>query len=380
MKQKIFDNLKNIIGWKTRQKVLAFAVDDYGNVRLHSRQARENIANANPQRTNRRFDLYDSLETTEDLHALYETLSSVKDREGHAAIFTPYALPCNIDFEKINTNPGAGYQYESLSSTFEKLSVDQPAVYAGAWALWQEGVDSGLLAPEFHGREHLNLKLFSEKLRDRDQELMVALANRSNIGLTNTRYPTIRSTAAFSFWSADELNTMPTILETGLAAFEEVFGYRAIAFTPPAQEFHSSLEPVLWANGIRAIDKPFFTKRHLGEGASRREFNVTGFNRKDQVSTLVRNVVFEPTHDQGIDWVNLALQQIATAFRWNRPALVSSHRVNFCGHIDPQNREIGLTGLRELLRQVVRRWPDIRFVSVRELVKMIEKDHGVSHH
>jgi len=40
MKQAILNNLKNIWGWRTSRKIVVFSVDDYGNVRLDSRQAR----------------------------------------------------------------------------------------------------------------------------------------------------------------------------------------------------------------------------------------------------------------------------------------------------------------------------------------------------
>ena len=44
MKQVILDNLKNVFGWRTRRKIIVLSVDDYGNVRLASRKARENYA------------------------------------------------------------------------------------------------------------------------------------------------------------------------------------------------------------------------------------------------------------------------------------------------------------------------------------------------
>ena len=85
----------------------------------------------------------------------------------------------------------------------------------------------------------------------------------------------------------------------------------------------------------------------------------------------VRNVVFEPTHNRGIDWVNYSLRQVEIAFRWNRPAIISSHRVNFCGHIDPNNRKKGISALKELLHKIVQKWPDVEFMSANELGDLI---------
>jgi len=88
---------------------------------------------------------------------------------------------------------------------------------------------------------------------------------------------------------------------------------------------------------------------------------------------MVRNVVFEPTEDRGIDWVDFTLKQIKTAFRWNKPAIISSHRVNFCGHIDEKNREKGLKSLEGLLQEIVKKWPDVEFMSADELGNCILK-------
>ena len=63
--------------------------------------------------------------------------------------------------------------------------------------------------------------------------------------------------------------------------------------------------------------------------------------------------------------------QVEAAFRMHKPANISSHRVNFCGHIDPKNRELGLSALRELLHRIVKRWPDVEFISADELGKLI---------
>ena len=79
----------------------------------------------------------------------------------------------------------------------------------------------------------------------------------------------------------------------------------------------------------------------------------------------------QPTDDRGIDWVSYTIKQIEAAFRWYRPAIISSHRVNFCGHIDSENRRIGLSSLSELLTQILRRWPEVGFLAAHELAGLI---------
>ena len=102
MKQFLANHLKNISGWKTNRKLLAFAVDDYGNVRLHNKTAKENLIKSGVK-LNSRFDHLDALDTREDYEMLFEVLGSVKDINGNQAILTPYALPCNADYVPTKT-------------------------------------------------------------------------------------------------------------------------------------------------------------------------------------------------------------------------------------------------------------------------------------
>ena len=37
------NNLKNVQGWKTKRRLLAFAVDDYGNIRVANLKAKDNL-------------------------------------------------------------------------------------------------------------------------------------------------------------------------------------------------------------------------------------------------------------------------------------------------------------------------------------------------
>ena len=69
MKQALFNNIKNIRGWKTKRKVIVISVDDYGNVRLDSKKARERMNEAG-LKVRSRFDAFDTLETREDLEML----------------------------------------------------------------------------------------------------------------------------------------------------------------------------------------------------------------------------------------------------------------------------------------------------------------------
>lgn len=364
-------SLKNMPGWRSRQKLVVFNVDDYGNVRLASGSALEKLSKAGVKLEGR-FDLLDTLETREDLEALLGVLSSVRDGRGRPAVFTPYSLSANPDFSALRQNP-ENYHYEDLPSTFARRAAEDPQAYEGAWALWREGMEKGLLQPEFHGREHLNLRLLERKLARGDRDIMANLENDSMAGLRgDPKLASVGFTHAFGVADRGDIELHKAILSDGVKLFEDVFGRPARTFTPPAQRLHPGLYAHVEANGIRAIDKPLHTVRRLDRGKTRREINFLGSKRGQGHVTLVRNVVFEPNLHPGTDEVARTLSQISGAFRWGKPAMISSHRVNFCGHIDPANRRAGLSALKRLLDEIVRRWPDVEFIGAGELAARIE--------
>jgi hypothetical protein len=370
IKNRIINHLKNISGWKSNRKLLAFSVDDYGNIRLASSQAKEKL-NSKGVNLIGRFDQFDALDTRQDYEQLFEVLQSVKDKNGKSAVFSTYAMPSNVDFQASLMR--GEFVAENLDTTYERLSQEDPGNYKGAFSLLQEGIEKGLIRPQFHGREHLHVLAFNRLLQDENPELLANLESQSLAGVPNHHeLPKVRFNEAFSFWDISEIEMHKTIIEDGLNRFEKVYGYRPTTFTPPAMLIHPELYPFVENLGIEAIDKPRAHQVHLGNGNYQRESNRLGIQKGQKHVTIVRNCMFEP-NSKDIDWVKFTFDQINAAFFWGRPAIISSHRVNFCGHIDPENRKKGLVALQALLQKVLKTWPEVEFVSVDELVKIIKE-------
>jgi hypothetical protein len=370
-KEEIILNAKNIIGWKTNRKIIVFSIDDFGNVRVDSKQARLEM-DKQGLKILKHFDALDALESREDLEILFDTLTSVKDFKGKHPIFTAFCLPTNINFDKLKENNYSNYEFETLPNTYQKLGL-RFKNYERTWELWKEGINNNFLVPQFHGREHLNIKIFNELLKVKDHELLTALKNHSYTSIQNLSNKTISYTAAFDFFNYEENNSFHGIIKNGLDLFEEVYGNRAVHFNSPGGEENRIIHKYLLESGIKYIDAKLIKMEHLGKGKYRKEFNYTGKKNKLGQIFLVRNCVFEPSDISRNNWLEFAIKQIEIAFRWNRPAIISSHRVNFSGHINEDNRKNGNKVLGELLKLIIKKWPDAEFMSANELGNLIQK-------
>jgi hypothetical protein len=356
--------IKNIPGWRTTKKIVCFSVDDFGNVFLHSRQAREALRRQGIPIDQSRFSRLDILENEDDLNGLFEVLASVKDSKGKHACFTAFTMSANIDFDAIEKNNYSKYEYKSLSETFDSLPG-----YEKVWSLWKEGIRQGLLIPEFHGREHLNIHFLEEGMAKRDPIIMANLRNRSWAGLGYMG--NIGFTEAFSFNHFEEVEKQHDIIRDGLSLFEKLFDRKARHFNAPGAREHHSLHQTIKEGGLTMIDADILKAEHQGERRYKNIYNPFGRKNEAGLITIFRNCIFEPSLPEKSDWVDSCLKEIEIAFRVGKPANITSHRVNFVGGIEPANRDFGLNELKRLLKTIIKKWPDVAFMSTPHLGKLI---------
>jgi hypothetical protein len=160
------------------------------------------------------------------------------------------------------------------------------------------------------------------------------------------------------------------VIVTGLNRFEKLFGYRATYFVPPNGPFSSKLEPVCSAAGIKYLSASKIQNEPLGERRTKKRLHWLGQKNNAGLTYITRNCFFEPGQP-GNDWVDSSLSEISAAFRWQKPAIICSHRVNYIGALYKDNRINGLSQLNLLLRSIMKAWPDTEFITSAELGEII---------
>jgi hypothetical protein len=113
-------------------------------------------------------------------------------------------------------------------------------------------------------------------------------------------------------------------------------------------------------------------KEPLGNGKYKTHIRWLGKKNKFGQIALSRNGGFEPSAG-GKDWVDSCLKEIEFAFRMKKPATISTHRVNYIGFLEPINRDESLKLLKELLSKILKKWPDVEFMTSPELGALIEE-------
>lgn len=365
---KLCISARNAIGFSTKRKIIVIESDDWGSIRMPSKHAFEliNRKGLDSSGYSLRYNKYDTLADKDDLSFLFEMLSSFRDTKGNHPVITALTIVANPDFDKIRESEFDEYHYEPFTKTLERYYGSETP-----FPLWLEGIKNKLFLPQFHGREHLNVAVWMKALKLNDVEARFAF-DHGLWGFNNKPPLGINFQSAFDLESLDQLRLQAHIIKDGLSLFGQLFAYRASYFVPPNSPFNNQLEAVAASEGIRFMFASKKQNEPLGDGKTKISFHYPGQQNKSGQYYLSRNCFFEQS-ELGKDWVDSCMNDISIAFRFQKPAVISSHRVNYIGALDPENRTRGLQQLKVLLAKILKTWPDVEFLSSIDLGEMMVK-------
>lgn len=368
MKKFIRSAVTNAKGWRTSRKIVVIESDDWGTVRTSSKEALDALRNYGIPVEKCHYMCNDSLASDEDLTALFEVVSNIRNRNGEHPVITADCLVANPDFEKIKASGYNEYHYETVEQTLSRYPK-----HKNAFALWKEGIDKGLFYPQFHGREHVNLSRWMHDLQNEDQEALFAF-ELGMFGVSGHISTSKRGSymAAFDGGTQELTFDRAAIINDGLRLFKETFGFDSKSIIAPNYIWDDVIEEAAFNSGVLYIQGSTVQRlpRDSGDPQVTRRHFLGEKNTRGQ-RYLVRNVYFEPSENLAKDWVNESLKEISNAFLFRKPAIISSHRVNFVGFINEANRDNNLKQLSRLLQQVVKRWPDVEFMTSDQLGEFI---------
>lgn len=368
-KNSIVRNAKNIPGWRTRRKILVFECDDWGGIRMPSREVYEKLSAGGLNVGTSRFNMFDTLETSQDLLKLFETLDSVKDINNRPAVMTSMTIVANPDFEKIRARGFSEYIFEPFTDTLNRY-------YPGmdVFKIWQEGIAAGIFVPELHGRDHITVQLWMNKLREGDNELLSAFDNGFvSLDIKGVPGPASEFRAEFYFSSEDQKPYLINSINESVTLFQGLFNRMPMVFVPGNGIFHPLFDEAVAAAGIKYLNVSHSMPYPADNGHLKYRHFITGSKGPGGITYYTRNCAFEPD-DPKYKGTGPTLSQVDAAFRWGKPATISTHRVNFSGGISENNREKGLKELKKLLLEIVRKWPDVEFMSSAESLAHMSRE------
>ena len=367
LKHTLSRHLSNLPGWRTKRKIVVIESDDWGSIRMPSKEVYEKLLKQGIRVDLCPYNRFDALESREDMEALFEVLSRFKDKNGNHPVVTANTVVANPDFGKIKDSGFNEYHYEPFTETYRRYYGSNKV-----FELWKQGIEQKIFYPQFHGREHVNVNRWMEALSSGSNETMTAFEHEFfgiSTNITNEKRKSYL--AALDFDNIAELEWQKTMLADGLDLFEKLFGYRSETYIATNYVWHPALEVHLQKHGVKAIQGGNSQIIPTLEGKPKIKRHILGEKNTSGQSYLIRNALFEPSAVANKDWVYSCLKEIEIAFLWNKPAIISSHRVNYIGFIEARNRSKNMNLLASLLNKMIEKWPDIEFMSSDKLAQLI---------
>ncbi|KYP15121.1 hypothetical protein, partial [Flavihumibacter sp. CACIAM 22H1] len=361
----------NLKGWRTTRKLLVLESDDWGSIRMRNNAAYTKLLKQGYPVDKGAFERFDQLESKQDLDALFGVLVKHRDANNRPAVFTANTILTNPDFEKIENSSFTEYHFELFTETYHRYHKDNEI-----WNYWMNGISDKVFWPQYHGREHYNVSYWMERLRNGDRNVLDAFAVEM-VGI-----PAKQAGSAFndlvvtaSFRNEGQLQKIAASFNEGAELFKQVFGFYSKSFIAPVYTWNTEIEKAVYEKGVQFIQGGRYQKSpEKPNGKINPVYHSLGERNQFGQTYLVRNVFFEPsTQSDKVTHFANALAYIKAAFRMKKPAIVSTHRLNYMGGLNEKNRTENLALLDRLLKNTIDAYPEVEFVTSDELGELIAK-------
>jgi hypothetical protein len=359
MKQTLKKHLINFRGGRINKKIVVFESDDWGSIRIPNNKIKEELLVEGLIKENDSFSKFDTLETSEDYSALFDVIKNFKDKQGNYPIFTANIILNNPDFKKIKEDDFQKYHSEPFYQTYQRYPGGETA-----FQMLKNGIEQKMIMPQFHGKEHLNVMRWMEFLKSGNQRYHFAF-KRECFAIDEKSIQNRRGNlmAAYDYENESELNYIKSSLADGLKQFEEIFGFKSRTAVAPCYVWDEQVEKTLYDEEVQSLQSSYIQNIPMPGDSFKKNYPYSGQKNKLGQHYFVRNGLFEPSLNANVDWVDKCMQSIAIAFKWGKPAIIGSHRINFCGRLDESQRNNNLKDLENLVSKMLKKWPDIEFMD-----------------
>ena len=346
--------------WRTDRPILVIESDDWGAEHIPGPDA-VRTAEIEKISFSGSHSSFDGLETADDVDRLCDVLSAHRNADGDSAVLTANFVMANPDFEAVKQS---GY------SVFKARTIDKgfnhEADGTRLWKSYRNGIESGLLVPQFHGLLHFCPDEWLERLRQGDAGTLKAF-DLQMVGedLTSSGIG-IQSMAPIYYTSAESIQHF---VKEGVKIFKQIFNMNSLTTIAPCYAWKSpETEQALLPEGILAMQGKEY--QCLPNGSTR--LHYLGQLGPGGILYMVRSCKLEPLA-AGTS-VDKCFTQVRNAFARNIPAVLCSHRFNYTSRVDTKVRDKGLAVLDGVLKRVTQVYPNVEFLSSDKLALRILKE------
>ena len=285
---------------------------------------------------------FDSLESSEDLNEMFDLLEGYKNKFESPPIITANFITHNVDYTKPNE-----LSFLPISKGFNKESEDVRGLY-------ESGIKNKYIFPQLHGYCHYNLsELKNYFVTEEGKETF-----NNNFLLARS---TIKGNLSFLHGELSSSNSEDGNIGEASEEFKKLFGFYSKTVIPPTYIFDSEYITVIKENNITLVQS---SNRLIK--SNKKKYYFPHFHKRKGLFWSVRNARLDTHPDYGF-YHEQCIRSIDTAFKYNSPAVIDFHRVNFAGKYSPDSRQRTMKELKLLFNEIYKKWPEAKFIHTQKL-------------
>jgi hypothetical protein len=301
-------------------------------------------------------------ETVKSLDMIRNVLKRHRDRGGKHPVMTMAILLAVPDRVRIRSD---GFEH------YDRIKLHEPR-FDGIKTQLRQAASEGVFALQLHGMEHCWPKSLMASARN-DADVR-SWFDQDGFPDTNGLPPAVQSrwidTSTLPARSLPDGDVAVAAREE-VEAFREAFGETPRVVVPPTFIWTEEVEEAWARSGVHVVVTPgrrYESRDGNGHPSGASERIVNGQRGRSGCFYVVRDVYFEPSWGHEPSRV---LEAMIRKTREGRPALVETHRFNFTGNSEEQQRS--LDKLDQLFRGVLEHFPNVSFMSTADLAEAMER-------
>lgn len=364
IKKKVFINTTNFVfGKKSSNKIIVFQSDDWGSERMANKSTYDFLKKSTILEIDKcPFSRFDTIENNYDINRIANSLLKFKDRNNNSPNFTINTCVTNPDFNSIKNDGFNKYSYVTLSKTYDRNKCGDVINSL------VEGERNGIFDIQYHGRQHFHVGEYMNLIKTSTLIKYLFDLNIYAISFENSKE--IKTPYLATYFPFKNYNRTNDFLQ-GLSIFYDTFKKNPESFIAPVYIWNDEIEKEASKNYIKSIQGLYYRIDY--------EDKITGvkkyrYRNKYRILNTYRNCFFEPSLSKNYNWIDNCLFEISNAFYYNKPAIISTHRLNYVSGINSTNADENLELLERLLYQILKFWPNVIFSTTTNLKDFLQND------
>ncbi len=348
---------------KLNEKLIVIESDDWGSERIPNIKTREDLRSFGINIDSNPHLKYDTLERLEDLEIFETAIKDIYEKYGKKIKITTNFNVVNPDYDKIAASGYTNYFYQPFKENYFQRDKNH-----AVWMKIQEMIKNQIFQPQYHGREHVNVNLWLSELRDGNPFYQKAFESGCfaiDSPVKNKNQKNVL--ASLEYNSVEDQNFIKGSIIDGLNIFEDIFDFRSKTIVPTRHVWHTDQESIFKEGGITHIQTSLKQIHPTSDGYKYIYHHTGERNRFTDMRYLVRNIYFEPSYSEDIDWVSKSYNKIRYLLYMNIPVIISMHRINFAGGLDSQNIQRNVSLFKDLISKIIINYPEVEFISSDQL-------------